>query len=282
MTQQQHNTPKEEGRVKVIVIASDKGGVGKSTFAKLVMHTAMARGYRVSIAELDASNPDMAEHGRVLECPTISVSSMVSGKQTALSPTVLERFKDELWGLVDSVTGDHIVIVNTPLAALAALELVGDDIFFEGGVDGNVEVFGVYVCWFKTFLGHVGGETLFSPLGSEHFVVVAPEHLGITVNRIEELYQDIGHTSIQMAEVLPISMEKYVAPATADFGIASDVPPRGQRSVLRWWLKQRGEIEKVFGIKDLRTQDAVQAVSSEASAEAGHKSSDTTDEAMSS
>jgi len=231
---------------------------------------------------LDASNPDMAEHGKFMGCPTISVSSMVSGQETTLSITVLERFKNELWKLVDSVSGEHIVIVNTPSTALAALQLIGNELFFEGGVDGEVEVFGVYVCPVASFSGDVGGETLFGRLGSEHFVVVAPEHLGITGDRVEELYRGIPHTSIEMAGGLPISMEQSVAPANADFGIASNMPPRGQRSALYWWLEQRGEIEKVFGIKDRQIQDAVQAVSSEASAEAGHKSSDATDEAMSS
>lgn len=245
---------------KLIIITSNKGGIGKSAYAKLVLHTAISRGFPVVGADMDAANPDIYRHLVFLGKKAIDIKDFVGdfGETSAYDQESMDGFLQAIDSQLREGPDNLVLVLNTASNGLDSLKPLRDAIFPVNGqyYDQETEVFGVYL-----FTPTDGGDyktaiELMGNLGKAHTITVLPEHAN-TARRDYNTPSAMLGIDTQVTEVM--SMKKLrthaftnqVAPETASFGL-EQVGTRdlSWQIAYAWWSQHVADIVNLFGFTE--------------------------------
>jgi hypothetical protein len=263
---------------KVIFITSSKGGVGKSTYGKLVLHTAMHMGLPVAVADLDAAHPDLRDHAEYLEIKYITIGTHVRDANTtsAFESGVMALFIKDLLEMISTLPDNAVIICNTSSVGAKSLQPIKESMFPKDGkfYDQKSEVYGVFLkSTTESKDEYLSAMEPFMALGKEHTVTVFGEIQNtLAPEDFVKDYPLVPSTETVMRYLQPYVMANYVDTDKAAFGLNRD-EPLDFWSILAtsWWQQHVEPICNIFGFESgHRREDTSHVDSQSQRANASH------------
>lgn len=238
---------------KLIVVTSRKGGVGKSTFGKLIIHTVLDKGLPLAVIDMDSGHPDIAQMTRMLSIDTITLNETDSYDRSegAASDDTISDLVTIAVNKMLALPPEGIVLMNTPSNALDTLVRFEDILFPPNGefYEPGHEMYAVYVYSRDDGDLYVSGTDVLSRMGVEHFITVVPAHMRVNPAKYLSLGLSPTRTRlVTMEKLLENAHKEYVAGADANFKQCGLNPAVPSHLTFLWWKKHYEMISDLFGL----------------------------------